>query len=101
MYHTSRTRSLAAFILIRVTSDWHFTYDEKCYPSAAIWDGVKTAPGKEHAGEHGQSWVEGCAYQDSSDRAHEFPTYYRVRYCDYGDYQEYHVMYNVFFPYVS
>jgi len=43
----------------------------------------------------------GCAPETTTDKANPFPTYYRVRYCDYGDHQEYHVLYDVFFPFVS
>lgn len=89
-------------ILTHTDSDWHFDTFEGCYPTAAYWNGVKTPPGYEYSPGEGQAHeYKGCAPVERGNRAHDFPTYYRVRWCDYGgDHQEYHVMYSAFFPYV-
>ncbi|KAM7198692.1 hypothetical protein V8F20_006007 [Naviculisporaceae sp. PSN 640] len=76
--------------------DWNFDKDEKCFPSAAIWDGKQSGAG-----------LKNCAPKTAANDIHPwaFPTYYRIQRCDYTDsrtgqpFREYHVMYNVFFAY--
>lgn len=74
-------------------SDWHFSFTEPCYPTAAFYDnGEMHKPGLTECGP---------PTRDVKGRAHDFPTYFLTRYCDYGNgHAEWHVMYNVYFPWV-
>ena len=85
-------------------SDWHFDFLEGCYPTAAFWNGQKTPPGgvTYPNGPSNAPVYTGCAPYRAGDQAHDFPTYYLVRKCQYDNgYEEYHVMYSAFFPYAS
>ncbi|KAL7941129.1 hypothetical protein V8C42DRAFT_348992 [Trichoderma barbatum] len=70
--------------------DFHFGREEACYPTAALYaDGTQHRPG-----------IVECPPKNHElgGRAHDFPTYFRVRYCNYGDHDEYHVMYSLYTP---
>ncbi|KAL6691380.1 hypothetical protein J3F84DRAFT_386987 [Trichoderma pleuroticola] len=74
--------------------DWHFSFTEPCYPTGAFYDSAQTQmhrPGPKECAP---------ATRDPKGHAHDFPTYFLTRKCDYGNgHVEWHVMYNVYFPY--
>ncbi|KAK0648323.1 hypothetical protein B0T16DRAFT_408018 [Cercophora newfieldiana] len=102
MVHNDKFLNDHAYVARAAAPDWHFHITEGCYPSSAYWDGKKTPPGgvSYPGGINQAPKYHGCAPVSSGDRAHDFPTYFRVRKCEYsGGHVEYHVLYDVFFAY--
>lgn len=89
-----------------VQREWNFDHREGCFPTAAIWDGKQTPAGSEYISANNEVIYTGCGLTTNTNKAYPFLTYYCIEKCEYSKsdgfkFKEYHVMYNVLFPYVS